>query len=190
MSKIALSGDPSGSGTFTIASPNSNNNRTLTLPDNTGTLLTSATPVINQKGVPAFFATSSSSQIVTNNTETTVSLQTEIFDTTNAFSTSTYRFQPTVAGYYQFNWLVYGGGTVNTQAVISRIYRDDGFFVYGSWIYIASGYNDAGSSGSALIYLNGTSNYVSLLVRVIGSGTVAINAFTPATFSGALVSGA
>lgn len=41
MSKIALSGDASGTGTFTIASPNSNTNRTLTLPDNTGTIITS-----------------------------------------------------------------------------------------------------------------------------------------------------
>lgn len=38
MSKIALSGDASGTGTFTIASPNSNNNRTLTIPDASGTL--------------------------------------------------------------------------------------------------------------------------------------------------------
>jgi hypothetical protein len=39
MSKIALSGDAAGTGTFTIASPNSNNNRTLTLPDATGTVV-------------------------------------------------------------------------------------------------------------------------------------------------------
>lgn len=42
MSKIALSGDPSGTGTFTIASPNSNSNYTLTLPANSGTVLTTA----------------------------------------------------------------------------------------------------------------------------------------------------
>ena len=40
MSKVALSGNASGTGTFTIASPNSNTDRTLTLPDQTGTLLT------------------------------------------------------------------------------------------------------------------------------------------------------
>jgi hypothetical protein len=43
MSKIALSGNASGTGTFTIASPNSNSDRTLTLPDNSGTVLTNAT---------------------------------------------------------------------------------------------------------------------------------------------------
>jgi uncharacterized protein (AIM24 family) len=42
MSKIALTPDASGTGTFTIAAPNSNTNRTLTLPDEAGTVLTSA----------------------------------------------------------------------------------------------------------------------------------------------------
>jgi hypothetical protein len=40
MSKIALSPNAAGTGTFTIAAPNSNNNRTLTLPDAAGELLT------------------------------------------------------------------------------------------------------------------------------------------------------
>jgi hypothetical protein len=43
MSKIALSGNASGTGTFTIASPNSNSDRTLSLPDNSGTVATSGT---------------------------------------------------------------------------------------------------------------------------------------------------
>jgi len=38
MSRVAISGDVSGTGTFTITSPNSNNNRTITLPDSTGTI--------------------------------------------------------------------------------------------------------------------------------------------------------
>jgi len=40
MSKISLSGNPSGTGTFTIASPNSNTDRTLNLPDAAGTVAT------------------------------------------------------------------------------------------------------------------------------------------------------
>jgi hypothetical protein len=43
MSRIALSGNLSGTGTFTIASPNSNSDRTLTLPDNSGTVQTELT---------------------------------------------------------------------------------------------------------------------------------------------------
>jgi hypothetical protein len=38
MSKIALSGNASGTGVFTLASPNSSTDRTLTLPDGSGEL--------------------------------------------------------------------------------------------------------------------------------------------------------
>jgi hypothetical protein len=38
MSKVVIQGHASGSGDFTIAAPNSNTDRTLTLPDETGTL--------------------------------------------------------------------------------------------------------------------------------------------------------
>jgi hypothetical protein len=50
MSKVALSGNASGTGTFTIASPNSNTDRTLTLPDATGTVLVSGQPVTATTG--------------------------------------------------------------------------------------------------------------------------------------------
>jgi hypothetical protein len=52
MSKIALEPNVAGTGTFSIAAPNSNTNRTLTLPDETGTVLTSvsAIPAANLTG--------------------------------------------------------------------------------------------------------------------------------------------
>lgn len=43
MSQIALSGNLSGTGTLTIAAPNTNSDRTLTLPDVSGTLATTDT---------------------------------------------------------------------------------------------------------------------------------------------------
>jgi len=54
MSKVAIEGNASGTGTFTIASPNSNTNRTLTLPDSTGTVVVSGTtPSLNGIAFPA-----------------------------------------------------------------------------------------------------------------------------------------
>ena len=52
MSKIALTPNASGTGTFTLAAPNSNVSRTLTLPDTTGTLLdeNSSLPAANITG--------------------------------------------------------------------------------------------------------------------------------------------
>jgi hypothetical protein len=54
MSKVSIEGNASGTGTFTIASPNSNTNRTLTLPDSTGTVVVSGTtPSLNGITFPA-----------------------------------------------------------------------------------------------------------------------------------------
>jgi hypothetical protein len=64
MSKVAITGNASGSGTFTIAAPNSNTDRTLTLPDEAGTILTNATTA----GFPA----GSVLQVVAGNTSTSV----------------------------------------------------------------------------------------------------------------------
>lgn len=43
MSKIALEGNASGTGTFTIAAPNTNTNYSITLPESSGTLATTTT---------------------------------------------------------------------------------------------------------------------------------------------------
>ena len=42
MSKVTIAGDVNGTGVFTLAAPNGNTNRTLTLPDEAGTLVTTA----------------------------------------------------------------------------------------------------------------------------------------------------
>lgn len=54
MSKIALTPNVSGTGTFTVAAPNSNTDRTLTLPDATGTVvLADATQTLTNKSIDA-----------------------------------------------------------------------------------------------------------------------------------------
>jgi hypothetical protein len=50
MSKVAISGDSSGTGTFTIKSPNSNSDRTVNLPDAGGDMvLTTAAQTLTNK---------------------------------------------------------------------------------------------------------------------------------------------
>ena len=60
MSNIALTSNASGTGVFTIASPNSNTDRTLTLPDATGTVnisgLANEVPA-GSAGAPAIYST-------------------------------------------------------------------------------------------------------------------------------------
>lgn len=50
MSKITLSSNASGTGTLTIASPNTSTDRTLTLPDATGTVQVSGNPISGTTG--------------------------------------------------------------------------------------------------------------------------------------------
>ena len=45
MSKVAIEGNASGTGTLTIAAPNTNSNFTLSLPSETGTIVTSASSI-------------------------------------------------------------------------------------------------------------------------------------------------
>ena len=54
MSKIALTPNSSGTGTFTLAAPDSNTNRTLTLPDSAGELLTTTGDGSGLTGVVSF----------------------------------------------------------------------------------------------------------------------------------------
>ena len=55
MAKVKIQGHVSGSGVFTVTAPNSNTDRTLTLPDNTGALLTNSDslPAANLTGTVA-----------------------------------------------------------------------------------------------------------------------------------------
>ncbi len=50
MSKVQLAGNANGTGIFTIASPNSNTDRTINLPDATGTVQVSGNPISGTTG--------------------------------------------------------------------------------------------------------------------------------------------
>jgi hypothetical protein len=80
MSKIALSGNVSGSGTLTIAAPNTNSDRTLTLPDNSGTLLSNASTA----GFPA----GSVLQVVSFSNSTTTSTTSSTYVDVTGYSAS------------------------------------------------------------------------------------------------------
>jgi hypothetical protein len=68
MSRIAFNGNALGTGTVTIASPNTNSDRTITLPDATGTLITnSGTEAISAASLTVSGATTTGSLTVNSN---------------------------------------------------------------------------------------------------------------------------
>ena len=108
-------------------------------------------------------------QSVTSATWTKVNLSAEEFDAAGDFdATTNYRHTPTIAGYYQYSFAVQGNGAT-VSAVGSGIYKNGSLYKQGVYIPIAS---VAISSGSALVYMNGTTDYVELHGYVAGTTVV------------------
>ena len=165
MSSIVVSGDTSGA--ITIAAPAVAGTNTLTLPAATGTLLTTAsTAVVTQAMLstnvagngPAFSAYGTALQSASNATFTKIAYNTEEFDTASYYdSTTNYRFTPLIAGYYQFNATI-GSSNAVTGFVGLSFYKNGSRFKDGT--FGTNGNNGPICSGSALIYLNGSTDYV------------------------------
>ena len=194
----------SGSGSATLVSvTGTTTNDTLTLPARTGNIITSAdTGTVTQTMLgtnvagngPAFSAYANASQTVSSDTFTKVSLQAEDFDTASCFdSTTNYRFTPNVAGYYQFNGLILvkGSGTSTTQAVLA-LYKNGTIYTRITDLNPSAAINANGSvsvNGSALVYLNGTTDYAEMWgYYYLGTCTFSqASTSTTSRFNGALV---
>jgi hypothetical protein len=129
-------------------------------------IMTGATPTEVMKipggGIPAFSAYMSGTQSVTTSTWTKVQCNTEEFDTASSYDNSTnYRFQPTVAGYYQVNGQIYFGAASGMSRFIVELYKNGATFKSGTEGAPAIATVGRGVV-SALVYLNGSSDYIEL----------------------------
>lgn len=118
---------------------------------------------------PAFSAYPNATQTISASTWTKIALQSKEFDTASAFdNTTNYRFQPAVAGYYQCSGAVlFNNGSGNYSGI--------GFNRTGSQFKYSYTQNNLGlsSSLSALIYLNGSTDYVEMYAfNAVGSNLV------------------
>lgn len=125
---------------------------------------------------PTFSAYRSTNQSVTTATWTKVQLDTEEFDTASAFDNATnYRFTPQVAGYYQVNGGLSAQATSSTlQAVSVSIYKNGSIFKQGSENRYGSTVGVSGSAVAALVYLNGTTDYIELWAYITASNSPAV----------------
>jgi len=185
MSSITLNGDISGQAI--IQAPSVAGTPTLTLPTTSGTFLTTANTFANSGG-PTFSAYPSGVQSIPNLTWTKLAFQVEEWDTANCFdNTTNYRFTPNVAGYYQLNGGVqWSGATFAGENGIQ-------FYKNGSGWKTTQDLNAAayGVSGSCLVYLNGTTDYVEMYVIQGSGGAKNTYAGTQSTFfQAAMIRGA
>jgi hypothetical protein len=157
---------PDQSGVLTLQS----GSNTATMPAATGTVMVSG-------NMPTFSAYQSTQQSsLSSGTATLIQFQTKEFDTNNCFnntgstvtlngvSAPQYSFAPNVAGYYQIS----GRCEVASSVVYMLIY----IYKNGSSIKRFTNTNTAtvtAVNGSALIYLNGTTDYIQLYCQQGGN---------------------
>jgi hypothetical protein len=131
---------------------------------------------------PAFNARAATTQSISNTTYTKVTLGTEQFDTNNNFASST--FTPTVAGYY----LITGSVVIQSAAaaVTTLIYKNGSSVAEGTALP-ATGVFSATATTSAVIYCNGSTDYIDLYAYQGSGGSVTIASGVSTQMTGALV---
>lgn len=171
--------NPSG-GSLNLVSADGASDLTVTFPAVTGTAMVSA-------NMPAFSAYQGTTQTLTGNVYTKIALNVERFDTNNNFdSTTNYRFTPTVAGYYQINYNIYGTSSNSITQLVGALYKNGSVYEYGI-INLLN--NSQAYTSSSLVYMNGTTDYLELYINVNGTGTLGATEAGGATnfMSGVLV---
>jgi hypothetical protein len=161
------------SGVLQLASGTGN---LVTVPSVTGTAMVSG-------NMPAFSAYAGSSTSLPNATWTKITFDTESFDTNSNFASS--RFTPTVAGYYQLNASWQSGAT--TSFAGTAFYKNGTLWQYGTFTPATSVGTQAGAS--ALIYFNGSTDYVEVYAyQATGStGTTTASNSGTTWFSGSMI---
>ena len=166
------------SGTLSLQS----NGVAVTVPAVAGTMMVSG-------NMPAFSAyLPTSTQSVNTASWTKVAFSATEFDTNTNFNTSTYRFTPTVAGYYQFNSSILLN-SINAGAITNiAIYKNGSEIRRGSGGSISQSTNDLYINVSSIIQANGSTDYFEIYVyQATGSTKTLYFGQSYTYFNGSLV---
>lgn len=167
----------SSGGSVELVAPTTASNFTMTVPANSGTVITTASTFAGTG--PAFFAYQDNAQSFSTATTTKVNFQAEVFDTNNTFSGST--FTPNVAGYYQLSsGIRCPSGFTNGHILI---YKNG-----GEYLRIFNMDTTNQMTGSGLVYANGSTDYFEIyLYHASGVSRTASAAQAQTYFQGVLV---
>ena len=141
------------------------------LPDATITQADLAANVVGNG--PAFIATASGNQSVTADVSSKLNFNTVSTNLNSNYNASTYRFLPTVAGYYQINATAQIQ-SVNTSCVgLCSIFKNGAVHNYGNSVPATT--NNYPMCGvSSLVYLNGSTDYVEAYIISVAVSTTAV----------------
>jgi hypothetical protein len=155
-------------GSLTLTPADTGNTFVSTIPARTGNISVDG---------PAFSAYLSTNQTISASTWTKVAFDTKLFDTNTNFSTSTNRFTPTIAGYYQINACVFlSGSGINGYIAI---YKNGILIFYGNSYPTGSGSSNPILTCASLVQMNGSTDYIEIYTY---SGGTVINGISTVTY--------
>ena len=160
----------SGGGSAILTPTTNATDYTLTVPAVTANVATDGAGFYAGYG-PAFSAYTASTFSVADQTWTKVPCNTEFFDTNNNYdSTTNYRFTPTIAGYYQMQGACFISPPNQTSGFILSLYKNGTEYIQLHRNQFGTSFNQM-ASGSSIVNLNGTTDYVELYVWHNGGST-------------------
>jgi len=123
--------------------------------------------ITSQQGFSAYL---SANQSISASTFTKAQFNTTEFNLGSAYdATTNYRFTPTVAGYYQVNLMIYASGTSTTS---------QNAYIYKNGVSFKAAQTTAASqqitSVPAIVYLNGSTDYIEAYSYVSGGTGIVI----------------
>jgi hypothetical protein len=135
---------------------------------------------------PAFAAYLNGTQSVSNGVWAKVAAATEEFDPNLCYDTAAARFTPTVEGYYLVTGKLVGAASTTASSLIAGIYKNGSLFKSGP-AYISTGTNSMYAEVTALVYMNGSTDYIEFWGVNSGSGTNTLTSGQSTTYWGAFL---
>jgi len=164
---MALSIDGTGNGTI----------GNLSVTTETGNILSTASTTTSK--VPVFFLEIGSNQTITSGVFTKVQFDVTAggagFDTASYWDSTNHRYTPQIAGYYKIEAHVRMTYSTMSQHNV-QVYKNGASLHQISLLKGQSSASEA--SGSVIVQLNGSTDYVEIYNMLIGTGTINIDTST------------
>lgn len=113
---------------------------------------------------PLFSAYQSTAQSFTADGSVKVLFQTEVIDTDNTYDPTLSRFTPNIAGWYQVNSMVRGGGSATRIMMYIRKNGTDSVALDYKFVPSAS-FSSSSLICSTIVYMNGTTDYLEVIAN-------------------------
>lgn len=113
---------------------------------------------------PSFSAFASATQSLVAVTNTKMAMNTELFDTDSCYDTTTFRFTPTKAGYYEVSAVANCAQSASAGRLLAEIHKNGTANLRIADNTVSNTNNDGAAGGTMIIELNGTTDFIEFFV--------------------------